>query len=58
MQTDCGVDNLKLSEYGIKEDDFGALADNALDTMGALFQLDRVKLKREDIVDILKGSFR
>ena len=57
MQEKCGVDNLRLSEYGIREDDFGALADNALNTMGGLFQLDRVKLNREDIITILKNSY-
>ncbi|THB75630.1 MAG: iron-containing alcohol dehydrogenase [Desulfobulbaceae bacterium] len=58
MQRKCGVDQLKMSDYGVSTDEFEALADNAFTTMGALFTLDRVKLSKENIVSILKESYR
>ena len=58
MQERCGVAGLKMSDYGISKDEFPTLADNALSTMGALFQLDRVQLTRDDIISILKKAYR
>ncbi|TEB13797.1 alcohol dehydrogenase [Pelotomaculum sp. FP] len=37
IQKDCGVDNLKMSDYGIKPDEFDKIARNARETMGGLF---------------------
>jgi alcohol dehydrogenase len=58
LQKKCGVDNLKMSEYGIKETEFDSLAKNAVETMGGLFNLDRYKLNHNDIVKIYKDSYK
>lgn len=58
LQRACGVDELRMSEFGITEEKFGDYADNARATMGALFKLDRKQLSREDVIDILHRSYR
>lgn len=58
LQKSCGVAELRLSEYGVDSENLGKYADNALDTMGGLFKLDRKKLEREEIIEILRESFR
>jgi len=58
MQRECGVDNIKLSEYGITPMDFPRFADNALATCGNLFQLDPHMLTREEIIDIYAKSWK
>ena len=58
LQSDCGVDNLKMSDYGITPDEFVKFAQNAKDAMGFLFAGDRIKLSVEDCADIYKKSFR
>ncbi len=54
----CGVDTLRMSEYGFTPDEFGWIADNAAQTMGGLFRLDPAPLSREDVIAILQASFR
>jgi alcohol dehydrogenase len=58
MQTACGVGDLRMSDYGISEKDFDALAKNAKETMGALFTLDRYKLSHAETVEIYQRAFR
>ena len=58
LQKDCGVDELKMSDYGIKPDEFEALAKNAKETMPGLFLCDRVELSLEDCVNIYKESYK
>ncbi len=58
LQVKCGVDNLKMSDYGIKPDEFEALAENAVETMGGLFEVDPCKITHADIVQILRDSYR
>ena len=43
LQQACGVDKLRLSDYGVKPEDAGELADNAASTMGALFRVIRAR---------------
>ena len=38
LQRACGVDNLKMSDYGILEDELETIAVNARETMGGLFE--------------------
>ena len=38
--------------------DILALNDNAWETMGGLFEFDRVKMDREESLSILEDSFR
>jgi alcohol dehydrogenase len=58
LQKKCGVDDLKMSDYGIKETEFDTFAKNAFETMGGLFYLDRHKLNHDDVVKIYKDSFK
>lgn len=58
LQEDCGVGNLKMSEYGIKEDEIEKLAENAIDTMGGLFEKDPCRLSFEETVKIMKRAYR
>ena len=58
LQEDCGVADLKMSDYGITPDEFEMLAKNALDTMGGLFACDRISLTIEDCVKIYRESYK
>jgi len=58
LQEACGVANLKMSDFGIKPEEFEGIAKNALETMGGLFTLDRVQIGVDDIVEILKESYK
>lgn len=54
----CGLDGLKMSDFGITRDEIPLLAKNARETMGGLFELDRYKLTQEDTIAILESSYR
>ncbi len=58
LQKDCGVYGLKMSDYGIKEDELEAIGQNARHTMGGLFNCDPAQLTDNDVVDILKKSYK
>ena len=58
LQEACGVADLKMSDYGIKPDEFEKFAKNAMDTMGFLFRCDRNQLSLEDCVEIYKESYK
>ncbi len=58
LQKACGVDQLKMSNYGIKPDEFPAMAKNAKETMGKLFEADPAVLDEAGIVKILTESYR
>ena len=58
LQKACGVDELKMSDYGISESEFTAMAANAQDCMGFLFNFDRIKLSIEDCVSIYHNSYK
>lgn len=58
LQKDCGVDQLKMSDYGIDPALFERYANNARNTMGGLFSLDRRELTSADVIEILKESYR
>ncbi len=57
LQKACGVDKLKMSDFGIKPELFTEYADHAFSDMGGLFTLDRKALTKEDVVDIIKKSY-
>ena len=54
----CGVDALKLGDWGFSRDEFPEIAENALATNDALFAHDPVALTRDDVVAILEASWR
>ena len=58
LQRACGVDALKMSDYGIVPEEFPAMAKNARDTLGALFACDPAPLSDEDVVAIYQKSYR
>lgn len=55
---DCGVTDLKMSNYGITPDEFPKMADNAMGPMGGLFACDRVALTKEDVIGIYQKSYK
>lgn len=58
LQEDCGVADLKMSDYGIEPDEFETMAKNAKDTMGFLFTCDRTELSIDDCVAIYEASYK
>jgi alcohol dehydrogenase len=58
LQKDCGVDGLKMSDYGIKESEIPEMAKNAKITMGGLFTFDRYTLSDDETIAIMRDSFR
>ena len=58
LQKACGVQDIKLSEYGIKKEDLKVYVDNARDTMGGLFEGDPAVMSDEDALMILEKSYR
>lgn len=58
MQKECHVYDLKLSEWGLKEEDLPAMVQNARHTMGALFTLDPRPLTDEEVLAIYQKSYK
>ena len=58
LQRECGVADLKMSDYGIVPEEFETIAVNARETMGGLFSSDRIQLSTTDCVKILRESYR
>lgn len=58
LRSECGVDNLKMSDYGVVPAEFETLAKNARATMGSLFLSDRSPLTDEDSARIYQESYR
>lgn len=58
LQEECGVAELKMSDYGIVPEEFMTLAKNARDTMGGLFMCDRVPLSDEECAAIFEKSYK
>ena len=53
-----GLKDLRLSEWGIKADEAEKLAANSFEAMGALYDLDPVKLNAGDAAEIIAGAIR
>lgn len=58
LQKACGVDGLKMSDYGIKKDECMTLAKNARTTMGGLFTCDPVDMSEEECAAIFERSYQ
>jgi len=58
LQEDCGVADLKLSDYGVTPDDFHTIAVTAKDINGKLFEADRYNLSVDDCVEIFKAAYK
>lgn len=58
LQQACGVADLRMSDYGITPDEFDDMADNAITVMARLSTQDIQPLTHNEIVSILKASYR
>ena len=58
LQKDCGVDDLKMSDYGFTKDECMTLAVNARETMGGLYAANPCEMTDEDVAGIFERSFR
>ncbi len=58
LQIRCGVDTLKMSDYGISRDEIPVIASNARDTMGGLFTVDPCAITQSDVIAILEESYK
>ena len=58
LEKACGVDDIKLSAYGVEKDEARKIALHALDTMGGLFQKDRYQMSVEEITSIMEEAHK
>lgn len=58
LQRACGVEDLKMSDYGLKAEEIPAMEKNARETMGMLFAADAFTLTTEDCIAIYQQSYR
>lgn len=58
LQKACGVDNLKMSDYGFTQDEFMKLAVNARETNPGLYAANPCELSNEDAAEIYRKSYR
>lgn len=58
LQADCGVDDLKMSDFGFKPDEAMTLAKGARSMQGGLFAANPCEMTDEDCAGILEKSFR
>jgi alcohol dehydrogenase len=58
LQEDCGVADLKMSDYGFEPFEFDMLAKNARETMGGLFAANPCEMTHDDCVRIFEKSYR
>ena len=58
LMRECGVDGLKMSDWGIEEDELDAMAANGLATNAALYAHDPAPLSHDDVLAILRESYR
>ncbi len=58
LQEDCGVANLKMSDYGIEKSECMTLAVNARETMGGLFLANPCEMDDADCAGIFEKAYR
>ena len=58
LQEACSVDNLKMSDFGIDNNNLEKYALNARETMGGLFEVDPTVISNDDVIEILRKSYR
>ena len=58
LQADCGVDGLRMSDYGFTREELPELARNARAAMGGLFESDPAALSDEDCLAIFERAYR
>lgn len=55
---DCGVNTLKMSDFGYAKSDMRAVAENSMFVMSGNYALDRKQLTLYDVVAILEKSYK
>lgn len=58
LQKSCGVDNLKMSDFGITPDEFEKFSKNAHSAMARLFVNDRITLDDTACIEIYTKAYR
>ena len=58
LQNACGVDDLKMSDYGIQKDECMTLAVNARETMGGLFLANPCEMNDKDCAGVFEKAYR
>ena len=58
LQKDCGVADLKMSDYGFTKDECMTLAVNARETMGGLFLANPCEMSDEECAGIFEKAYR
>ena len=58
LQKACGVDALKMSDWGIREEELPGMAPLARSAIGMLFSCDPSPLSDDDVLAILRASWR
>ena len=58
IQEECGVADLKMSDYGVSPEEFPKMVTNARETLGVNFANDPVQLTDEDCIAIYQESYR
>ncbi len=58
LRKQCGVDDIKMSDYGIKAEDFEMYTKDAYETMPGLFAVDPAPMPFEDCLEIYKKSYK
>ena len=58
LQKACGVDGLKMSDYGIAKEECMALAVNARETMGGLFLANPCEMNDADCAGVFERAYR
>lgn len=58
LQKACGVDDLKMSDYGIAKEEYMALAVNARETMGGLFLANPCEMSDADCAGVFERAYR
>ena len=58
LQKACGVDNMKMSDYGIQKDECMTLAVNARETMGGLFLANPCEMNDKDCAGVFEKAYR
>lgn len=58
LQKACGVDDLKMSDYGIQKSECMTLAVNARETMGGLFLANPCEMNDDDCAGVFERAYR
>ena len=57
LQSACGVDSLRLSDYGVRREEFPEAVRLAKQVAADLFKVDPVRFSEEDILKVFEASY-